>query len=111
MRRKAARDGMVAEGEELQTNLLQVSQRGPASSSVLDEVFGTHSGRMDRFQSHPWQRLTLAAVIAVGIGLSAILAVHFSNAQIEERRHQLMVEATGFAGDLEQYLQNRELIA
>jgi len=33
---------MVAEGEELQTNLLQVSQRGPASSSVLDEVFGTH---------------------------------------------------------------------
>jgi hypothetical protein len=33
---------MVAEGEELQTNLLQVTQRGPASSSVLDEVFGTH---------------------------------------------------------------------
>jgi hypothetical protein len=33
---------MVAEVEELQTNLLQVSQRGPASSSVLDEVFGTH---------------------------------------------------------------------
>src|SRR5450759_1368306 len=66
---------------------------------------------MDRFQSHPWQRLTLAAVIAVGIGLSAILAVHFSNAQIEERRHQLMVEATGFAGDLEQYLQSREMIA
>jgi hypothetical protein len=32
----------VAEGEELQTNLLQASQRGPASSSVLDEVFGTH---------------------------------------------------------------------
>jgi hypothetical protein len=66
---------------------------------------------MDRFQSHPWQRLTLAAVIAVGIGLSAILAVHFSNAQIEERRHQLMVDATGFAGDLEQYLQSREMIA
>jgi len=36
---------VVAEGEELQTNLLQVSQRGPASSSVLDEVFGTHSLR------------------------------------------------------------------
>jgi hypothetical protein len=35
----------VAEGEELQTNLLQVSQRGPASSSALDEVFGTHSLR------------------------------------------------------------------
>src|ERR1039457_2798926 len=28
---RAVRDGMVAEGEELQTNLLQVSQRGPAS--------------------------------------------------------------------------------
>src|ERR1039458_8541344 len=34
---------ILVEGEELQTNLLQVSQRGPASSSVLDEVFGTHS--------------------------------------------------------------------
>ena len=31
----------VAEGEELQTNLLQASQRIPASSGVLDEVFGT----------------------------------------------------------------------
>src|ERR1035437_3821642 len=66
---------------------------------------------MDSFRSHPWQRLTLAAVIAVGIALSAILAVHFSNTQIEERRHQLMVEATGFADDLEQYLQSREMIA
>jgi two-component sensor histidine kinase len=53
----------------------------------------------------------LAAVIAVGIALSAILAVHFSNTQIEERRHQLMVEATTFTGDLEQYLQSREMIA
>ena len=66
---------------------------------------------MDSFRSHPWQRLTLAAVIAVGIALSAILAVHFSNTQIEERRHQLMVEATTFTGDLEQYLQSREMIA
>ena len=32
---------MVAEGEELETNLLQASQRIPASSGVLDEVFGT----------------------------------------------------------------------
>jgi hypothetical protein len=38
---------MVAEGEELQTNLLQASQRGPASSSVLDEVFGTHRAKAD----------------------------------------------------------------
>src|SRR5674476_8522 len=66
---------------------------------------------MDSFRSHPWQRLTLAAVIAVGIALSAILAVHFSNTQIEERRHQLMVEATTFTGDLEQYLQSCEMIA
>ena len=66
---------------------------------------------MDSFRSNPWQRLTLAAVIAVGIALSAILAVHFSNTQIEERRHQLMVEATTFTGDLEQYLQSREMIA
>jgi hypothetical protein len=44
-RRRAERAGVVAEGEELQTNLLQVSQRGPASSSALDEVFGTHSLR------------------------------------------------------------------
>ena len=31
----------VAEGEVLETNLLQASQRTPASSGVLDEVFGT----------------------------------------------------------------------
>src|ERR1039457_647057 len=66
---------------------------------------------MDSFRSNPWQRLTLAAVIAVGIALSAILAVHFSNTQIEERRHQLMVETATCTGDLEQYLQSREMIA
>jgi hypothetical protein len=33
---------MVAEGEVLETNLLHASQRIPASSGVLDEVFGTH---------------------------------------------------------------------
>src|SRR5450830_934654 len=62
---------------------------------------------------HPryWHRLTLVAVAAVGVGLSAFLAVHFSNTQIAERRHQLMVEASTFAGDLEQYLQSREMIA
>ena len=32
---------MVAEGEELETNLLQASQRNPANSSELDEVFDT----------------------------------------------------------------------
>jgi len=53
----------------------------------------------------------LAAVISVGIALSAILAVHFSNTQIEERLQRLRIEATGFAGDLEQYLQSREMIA
>src|SRR5450830_505981 len=66
---------------------------------------------MDSFRSHPWQRLTLAAVIAVGIGLSAILAVHFSNTQIEAKRFQLIVEATTLTGNLEQYLQGREMIA
>jgi hypothetical protein len=49
-RLRAVRDEMVAEGEELQTNLLQVSQRGPASSSVLDEVFGTHRSKI--FPTH-----------------------------------------------------------
>jgi two-component sensor histidine kinase len=66
---------------------------------------------MDGFQSRSWHRLTLAAVAGGGIALSAILAVHFSNMQIEERRHQLIVEATGFADDLEGYLQSREMIA
>src|ERR1039457_5766955 len=66
---------------------------------------------MDSIQPRSWHRLTLAAVAAVGIALSAILAVHFSNVQIEVRRHQLMVEATGFTDDLEQYLQGREMIA
>jgi hypothetical protein len=41
---------ILVEGEELQTNLLQASQRGPASSSVLDEVFGTHSAHMISFR-------------------------------------------------------------
>lgn len=58
-----------------------------------------------------WHRLTLAVVAGGGIALSAILAVQFSNTQIEARRHQLMVEATGFAADLEQYLHGREMIA
>ena len=39
---RAARPGMVAEGEELETNPLQANQRIPASSGVLDDVFGTH---------------------------------------------------------------------
>ena len=55
--------------------------------------------------------MTLAAVAGGGITLSAILAVHFSTTQIEERRHQLIVEATGFADDLEQYLRSHEMIA
>ena len=32
---------LLAEGEVLETNLLQASQRNPSSSRVLDEVFGT----------------------------------------------------------------------
>jgi two-component sensor histidine kinase len=67
--------------------------------------------RMDSIQPYPWHRLTLAAIAAAGIALSVIVAVHFSNTQIEEKRHQLIVEATGFADELEQYLQNREMIA
>jgi hypothetical protein len=66
---------------------------------------------MSSIQPRSWDRLTLAAVAGGGIALSAILAVHFSDMQIEERQHQLMVEATGFADDLEQYLQSREMIA
>src|SRR5664279_5933049 len=66
---------------------------------------------MDGIQPYPWHRVTLAAVAAVGIALSAILAVHFSSTQTEARRSQLLVEATGFADDLEQYLQSREMIA
>src|SRR5664279_3813385 len=66
---------------------------------------------MGSIQLRSWHRLTLAAVAGGGIALSTILAVHFSNAQIEEKRHQLIVEATGFADDLEQYLRGREMIA
>jgi two-component sensor histidine kinase len=66
---------------------------------------------MSGIQPRSWHRLTLAAVAGGGIALSAILAVHFSNMQIELRRQQLSVEATGFADDLEQYLQSREMIA
>src|ERR1700693_6240030 len=66
---------------------------------------------MRSIQTRSWHRLTLAAVAGGGIALSGILAAHFSNMQIEVRRHQLMAEATGFADDLEQYLQNREMIA
>jgi two-component sensor histidine kinase len=68
-------------------------------------------GRMGSFQPRLWHRLTLAAVAGGGIALSTFLAVHFSNTQIEERRYQLIVEATGVADDLEQYLRSREMIA
>ena len=66
---------------------------------------------MDGIQPRSWHRLTLAAVAGGGIALSAILAVHFSNTQIAVTRHQLRVDASTLADDLEQYLQNRELIA
>src|SRR5450755_1216192 len=66
---------------------------------------------MGSIRLRSWHSLTLAVVAGGGIALSTILAVHFSNTQIEEKRHQLIVEATGFADDLEQYLQSREMIA
>ena len=62
-------------------------------------------------QSGSWHRVMLAAVAGGGIALSAILAVHFSNMQIEVKRFQLAAEAMTFTDDLEQYLQNREMIA
>ncbi len=66
---------------------------------------------MNNFQPHPWDKVTLIAIVAVGVGISAILAFHFSNTQIEAGRHQLMTEASTLAEDLEQYLQSREMIA
>src|ERR1035437_2803829 len=66
---------------------------------------------MGGIQPRSWHRLTLAAVAAVGVGISTILALNFSNTQIAVTRHQLRVETSAFADDLEQYLQNRELIA
>jgi two-component sensor histidine kinase len=62
-------------------------------------------------QSGSWRRLMLAAVAGSGIALSAILAVHFLNMQIEVKRYQLAAEAMTFTDDLEQYLQNRVMIA
>ena len=66
---------------------------------------------MGSFQPRLGHRLILAAIAGGGIALSAILAVHFSNMRIEETRYRLIVEATGFADDLEQYLRSREMIA
>src|SRR5665647_741147 len=66
---------------------------------------------MSSIQPRSWHRLTLVTVAAVGIALSAVLAVHFANTQIEARRYQLKDEASTFANDLEQYLQSREMIA
>ena len=66
---------------------------------------------MSSFQSRLGHRLILVAIAGGGIALSAILAVHFSNTRIEETRYRLVVEATGFADDLEQYLRSREMIA
>ena len=67
--------------------------------------------RVGSIQPRSWHRLAFIAVAAVGVGLSAILALHFSKTEIEARRDQLTVEATTFADDLEQYLQSRETIA
>src|SRR5450755_612782 len=68
-------------------------------------------GHKRGIQSSAWHRVMLAAVAGSGIALSAILAVHFSNMQIEVKRFQLAAEAMTFTDDLEQYLQNREMIA
>ena len=62
-------------------------------------------------QSSSWHRLMLAAVAGGGIALSAILAVYFSNMQVDVKRYQLAAEAMTFTDDLEQYLKNREMIA
>ena len=62
-------------------------------------------------QSDSWRRQILAAFAGSGIVLSAILAVHFSNMRIEVKRYQLASEAMTFTDDLEQYLQNRVMIA
>src|SRR5450830_796357 len=66
---------------------------------------------MGGIQPRSWHRLTLIAVAAVGVGISTILALNFSNTQIAVTRHQLRIEASAFADDLEQYLQSREMIA
>jgi len=66
---------------------------------------------MGHLQPRSWHRLTLIGVAVLGVGASASLALHFSNTQIETTRTHLMVEATAFADDLEQYLQSREMIA
>jgi two-component sensor histidine kinase len=68
-------------------------------------------GAMSSFQPRLGHRLILAAIAGGGIALSAILAIHFSNMRIEETRYRLVVGATGFADDLEQYLRSREMIA
>jgi two-component sensor histidine kinase len=66
---------------------------------------------MRRIQSRSWHGLILMAIAAIGVGLSAILAVQVAKTQTEATRHRLMVEAATFAEDLEQYLLSREMIA
>ena len=66
---------------------------------------------MSSFQPRFGHRLILAAIAGGGIALSTILAVHFSTMRIDETRYRLVVEATSFADDLEQYLRSREMIA
>lgn len=66
---------------------------------------------MSSIQPRSWHNLTLIAVALVGAGLSVILARHFSDMQIEVRRHQLTTEASILAEDLELYLHSREMIA
>ena len=67
--------------------------------------------REGSIQARYWQVAAFIGVVAVGVGLSAFLALHFSKTEIEVRRQQLTVEATAVADDLEQYLQSRATIA
>lgn len=90
------------------------SGKAAEATASADEIASTRSfrgRRMDSIRPYSSHRLILATVAALGIALSAIIAVHFSSTQIEERRNQLVIEATGFADDLEQYLRSREMIA
>ena len=81
---------MVAEGGELETNLLQASQRIPASSEVLEEVFGTHRGPSQQLSPQHDQLMSQRRILCLKPALGLEWRGQYDESKAQERKHRAL---------------------